>query len=227
MLGRCGWSLALLLLAPSLRAGGPWQDLQEGRRHFDAGRLSRAAGAFSVCAAGLSGCAKGEAQAWLFLSYVRELEGRQKEARACLPPALRAAERAAREPDNAARSWSLLADVHGRFVLLGGFLDALRHGPANASALERARALAPEDPVVLAAQGRRFLYAPAVAGGNAAKAVDCLERSQAGEASDVTLYFLGLAQRKMGMEDRARAAFEASLALDPDNLLSKQALNIR
>lgn len=218
-------TLVALLLASSAAAAEPWQDLQEGRLRFDAERLSRAAQAYSACAApGLSRCAQSEAQAWLYLSYVLELDGRAREARACLAPALRAAKAAAQEPVDRAHALSLLADVHGRFVLLGGVLDALSHGPANGSALAQARALAPEDPVVLAAQGRRYLYAPAVVGGDARKAIRCLERSQAAEASDVTLYFLGLAWRKAGDEARAKDCFKKSLTLDPYERLSQQAL---
>jgi tetratricopeptide (TPR) repeat protein len=169
-------------------------------------------------------CAFQAARAGLYLSYVLALAGRPAEARNCLDPATHWARQAAADRPDSGQAHALLAEVYGRRVLLGGPMTALRYGPLNGAETAKALSLAPGDPAVLEAQGLRCLYAPALFGGDAAKAQACFERALAQKDSELTRYFLALALRERGMPERARQELLRAHALSPHNGLVNAAL---
>lgn len=202
-----------------------WVD--DGKRSLQAAPLSAAAAVLGSCvqdpALGFD-CAYQAARAELYLSYVLELSGSKGQAGACLGPATAWASQAAALRPASARAHSLLAEVYGRRALLGDAFAALRYGPLNGTETDKAVHLAPTDPEVLQAQGLRYLYAPALFGGNAAKAQACFEASLKSGDSDLTRYFLALALRKRGDAAGARRELLLARGMNPSNGLVNAAL---
>lgn len=207
--------------------GAAQQSLEQGRRDFQGAALTRAAAAFEACAADSTlgfDCSMGAARAYLYLTYVRELAGDKSGAKACLDPATHWAQAALKLEPQAARGHSLLADIYGRRILLGNAFTGMRYGPLSAQEVDAAVRLAPADPEVLAALGRRYLYAPALFGGDPTKARDCFVRSLQSGSSDLLLYFLALAQKKLGLSKDAQESLKQALVLNPGNLMVQAAL---
>jgi tetratricopeptide (TPR) repeat protein len=87
---------------------------------------------------------------------------------------------AAREgPFQHSRVLSILGGAQGLKANRGNLADKLRFGPQVRGTLERAMAVAPGNPNAIYAVGRFYLEAPAVIGGNPAKAVPLLEKAGA------------------------------------------------
>jgi len=212
-------------LSGTAQEGAQWVEL--GLRSFQAAPLSAAAAVLVPCAeesAANFDCAYQAGRAYLYLTYVLELAGRRSQAEACLDPATRwAAAAVARRPDSAL-AHSLLADVAGRRILLGGLFTAMRYGPLNGSEIDAALRLAPEDPDALQAQGLRRLYAPALWGGDFKKARACFERSLKRRDSDLTRYFLALTLEKLGDRAGAQGELLRAHAMNPSNGLVNAAL---
>lgn len=204
---------------------GQWVDL--GLRSFQAAPLSAAAAVLVPCAeesAADFDCAYQAARAYLYLSYVFELAGQRAQAEACLGPATRWAAAAVARRPSAAQAHSLLADVAGRRVLLGGLFAAMRYGPLNGTEVAAAVRLDPDDPGVLQARGLRYLYAPALWGGDLGDARACFEASLKRRDSDLTRYFLALALEKSGDAAGARAELLRARAMNPADGLVRAAL---
>lgn len=210
---------------PSMADAAHWVD--EGKRSFQAAPLTSAAAVLTACAGDPAtgfDCSYQAARAYLYLSYVYELAGHKSQARACLDPATRWAKEAASRRPSSAGAHCVLAEVYGRRVLLGDAFTALRFGPMNGSETAAALRLAPDDPQVLEAQGLRFLYAPALFGGDPGKAQRCFEASLARADSDYVRYFLSLALAKEGQAAAARLALLKAHGMNPSNGLVNAAL---
>lgn len=114
---------------------------------------------------------------------------------------------------------ALLADLYGEKISLGDLFTAMDCGPKDGDENKKALALAPEDPKVLAAQGRRYLMAPDFAGGDPKKALDFFKRSLAVDPrSDETWVWLARTQKRLGDEAGARASLSKALQLNPQNV---------
>jgi tetratricopeptide (TPR) repeat protein len=240
LLKKVGWffvGLLALCRAGTLPAAPPQESVSataqatrwvdEGLRSFQAAPLSAAAAVLVPCAEDPAmgfDCAYQAARAYLYLSYVLELAGRKAQARDCLGPATRWAKAAAIGSPASALAHSLLAQVYGRRILLGNAFTAMRYGPLNGAETAAAVRLAPEDPQVLETQGLRYLYAPALFGGNAGKAQACFERSLKAEDSDLTRYFLALALMKRGENVKAHEELLKARGMNPANGLVNAAL---
>lgn len=216
---------AVALSGPTMADAAQWVD--EGKRSFQAAPLTAAAAVLTACAgdpaAGFD-CSYQAARAYLYLSYVYELAGHKAQARACLDPATQWAREAVARRPSSAGAHCVLAEVYGRRILLGDGFTALRYGPLNGSETAAAVRLAPEDPQVLEAQGLRFLYAPALFGGDPMKAQRCFEASLARADSDYVRYFLSLALAKGGHAASARLALLRAHGMNPGNGLVNAAL---
>jgi tetratricopeptide (TPR) repeat protein len=216
---------AVTVNASSIEEATAW--VEEGKRSFQATPLMAAAAVLTAGAkdpdAGFD-CSYQAARAYLYLSYVLELAGHKSQARDCLDPAMRWARTAVALRPSSAGAHCVLAEVYGRRVLLGDAFTALRYGPLNGSETAAAVRLAPDDPQVLEAQGLRFLYAPALFGGNPALAQRHFEDSLKRADSDYVRYFLALALAKEGKATDAHQALLQAHAMNPSNALVNTAL---
>jgi len=144
-----------------------------------------------------------------------------------LDPATRYAQAAVKLNPSSGPAHGLLADIYGRRILLGNAFTAMHYGPLNDKETAVAIKLAPEDPEVLAALGRRYLFAPSLFGGDPGKAAACFSRALRSGDSDLTLYFLALAQEKLGQDQEAHASLLHALSVNPGNLLVQRALAVK
>ncbi|HVM32896.1 MAG TPA: tetratricopeptide repeat protein [bacterium] len=118
---------------------------------------------------------------------------------------------------------ALLADLYGEKIVLGDLFTGMDFGPKDGEENKKALALAPADPRVLAAQGRRFLMAPDFAGGDPRKALDFFKRSLAADpGSDETWVWLARTQRRLGDGAGARDSLRRALGLNPRNVQAQR-----
>lgn len=117
-------------------------------------------------------------------------------------------------------------------------LSAMRLGPRSTVEMSRAKAAGPTNPRVWLLAGATALFTPGMFGGGTDKAQQALERAVALFASDApaaplpawgraeAFTWLGQVYQKQRKRDRARAAFEQSLALEPDNAQARELLRV-
>jgi tetratricopeptide (TPR) repeat protein len=145
-------------------------------------------------------------------------------AEATLKQAISEVQRAIDLDDKSAKSHSLLADLYGRKISMGGFMAGSRYGPKSDEENKRARRLAPNDPQVLASWGREYLNAPSLFGGDVHKAIESFRAAtQADPANDENFVWLSLAYRKSGDDAAADKALQEALRLNPRSVFARSA----
>lgn len=202
--------------------------LESARRTRDATQLGSLQAQLEQRLSGNPDDAVGQYQLALVESYLAdaaELRKDQKAAGAAVDRAIQAARRSIGAMEKSADAHSLLADLYGRKISLGGGLFAgPRLGPKVGEQNQRAMALDPDNPRVWASTGRQYLMAPRAFGGDLAKAVESFRKSLALDpAQDETWYWLAKAYEKQGDQAAARDALEHSLQLNPENPLAQGA----
>jgi len=95
-----------------------------------------------------------------------------KRAEQALEDAIAAVQHCIGSDDKSADAHSLLADLYGRKISLGGCLAGPRFGPKIDAENKKALELAPGNVRVYASLGRQYLYAPKMFGGNIDKAIE-------------------------------------------------------
>lgn len=129
-----------------------------------------------------------------------------------------------RRPDWAA-AHALLGGLYGMRVHLSPG-TTLYYGPKSVSQIDRALEVDPNCPFAWIERGNTKFHAPAIFGGNTAKAVTCYARAAAlfdtkprtGTRHWMHLYalaWLGLAHEKNGDYTEAKAAYAAALSIEP------------
>jgi len=89
-----------------------------------------------------------------------------------LEDAIAAVQHCLESDDKSADAHSLLANLYGRKISLGGFLAGPRFGARIVAENKKALELAPNDALVYASLGRQYLYAPKMFGGDVGKAIE-------------------------------------------------------
>jgi tetratricopeptide (TPR) repeat protein len=154
-----------------------------------------------------------------YLVDVAESRKDKKAAIAALDQAIEAAQRAIQRDDKSADAHSLLADLYGRKIGLGGGMFAgPRFGPKIGDENKRAMALDDNNPHVWASAGRQYLMAPKAFGGDTAKAIDSFKKSLVLDPNqDETWVWLAKAYEKQSDKANARDAVQHALQLNPQS----------
>jgi tetratricopeptide (TPR) repeat protein len=157
------------------------------------------------------------------MSVMHKLRNEPKQGRQELEEALKWAKAADKADDSSAKVHTLLADLWGeRLVEYGGLFAGPHFGPKVKAENEKAMAIAPDDPSVLAGLGRQYLLAPRAFGGSPEKAIELFKRAlQLEPRSDATYVWLARAYRKLKNRDGFNDALANALRLQPENAQAK------
>jgi tetratricopeptide (TPR) repeat protein len=154
-----------------------------------------------------------------FLADVAEMRKDKKAAAATVDKAIEAVQRSIQLNEKSADAHSLLADLYGRKIGLGGgmFLGP-RFGPKIGEENKRAMALDDKNPRVWASTGRQYLMAPKTFGGDVSKAIDSFKKSLTlNPNQDETWVWLAKAYEKQSDKPNARDAIRHALQLNPQS----------
>jgi cytochrome c-type biogenesis protein CcmH/NrfG len=154
-----------------------------------------------------------------FLADVAEMRKDKKAATAAVDNAIEAVQRSIQLNEKSADAHSLLADLYGRKIGLGGgmFLGP-RFGPKIGEENKRAMALDDKNPHVWASTGRQYLMAPKTFGGDVPKAIDSFKKSLTLDPNqDETWVWLAKAYEKQSDKANARDAIQHALQLNPQS----------
>ncbi len=145
-----------------------------------------------------------------------------KRAEQALEDAIAAVQHCLELDDKSAHAHSLLADLYGRKISLGGFLTDPRFGPRIVAENKKALDLAPNDALVYASLGRQYLYAPKMFGGDIGKAIEnFLKATQLDPTSDENFVWLAIAYRKNGDGPHSENALRHAVQLNPRSAFAK------
>jgi tetratricopeptide (TPR) repeat protein len=159
-----------------------------------------------------------------FLADVAEMRKDKKAAVAAVDKAIEAVQRSIQLNEKSADAHSLLADLYGRKIGLGGgmFLGP-RFGPKIGEENKRAMALDDKNPRVWASTGRQYLMAPKTFGGDVSKAIDSFKKSLTLDSNqDETWVWLAKAYEKQSDKAHARDAIQHALQLNPQSLWAQE-----
>jgi len=160
------------------------------------------------------------ANSYLVESYAARHEN--KHAEQALEDAIAAVEHCLELDDKSADAHSLLANLFGRKISLGGFLAGPRFGPRIVAENKKAMDLAPNDALVYASLGRQYLYAPKMFGGDVAKAIEnFIKATQLDPNSDENFVWLAIAYRKGGDAPNSEKALRQAMQLNPRSAFAK------
>lgn len=225
--------LALLvgLAMPKYAAPNPTEDqlaarVESARITRDEGQLNVLKGEFEKRATANACDARCYYQSALTLTYltdVYDLKNDKKQAQGMIDRAIEAALHSAQLDDKSADTHALLADSYGRRISYGAamFLGP-KYGPKVKEEAAKAMALEDKNPRVWASDGRKFLMAPKMFGGDPAKAIESLKKSLELDANQAeTWAWLSEAYKKHGDKTQANEAIQKALQLEPQNPLIK------
>ena len=160
------------------------------------------------------------ANSYLVESYAARHEN--KHAEQALEDAIAAVQHCLELDDKSADAHSLLANLYGRKISLGGFLAGPRFGPRIVAENKKALDLAPNDALVYASLGRQYLYAPKMFDGDVAKAIqNFIKATQLDPNSDENLVWLAIAYRKGGDAPNSEKALRQAMQLNPRSAFAK------
>lgn len=159
----------------------------------------------------------------LYRCNAADAHGDKKTAMAAMDSAIDEAQHALKLNDASADAHSLLADLYGRRIGLGGFMVGAHFGPKVASENKRAMELDANNPHVFASLGRQFLEAPKMFGGDVDKAIANFQKSVVLDPkSDETYVWLAIAERKKGDAAAANKALDDALQLNPRSVFAER-----
>ena len=160
------------------------------------------------------------ANSYLTESYAARHEN--KRAEQALEDAIAAVQHCLELDDKSADAHSLLADLYGRKISLGGFLAGPRFGPRIVAENKKVLDLAPNDALVCASLGRQYLYAPKMFGGDIGKAIEnFVKATQLDPSSDENFVWLAIAYRKSGDAPHSEKALRHAVQLNPRSAFAK------
>ena len=158
----------------------------------------------------------------LYRCHAAELHKDSKAAMTAMESAISEATEAIKLTEVSADEHSLLADLYGQRISLGGFMAGARFGPKIAAENKRALELDANNPRVLASVGRQYLMAPKMFGGDLDKAIANLQKATERDPNaDETFVWLAIAERKKGDTDAANKALDEALRLNSRNVFAQ------
>jgi len=150
----------------------------------------------------------------------------KKSASASVDAGIEAAQRSIQLNETSADVHSLLADLYGRRISLGGFTAGPRFGPKVKEENKRALAIDDKNPHAWASTGRQYLMTPSMFGGDTDKAIESFLKSLAlNPQQDETYVWLAKAYEKQGDKPKARNALKHALQINPQNAFAAQMIS--
>lgn len=126
---------------------------------------------------------------------------------------------------NASPFHQVLGDLYGQLAGLSGVIGKVRYGRLANAEYARALALDPKNARAHVGVGIGKLETPAMFGGSAVEALAEFRRAQALDATcDEAWVWEGIALRRQGAVEAARAAFAQAIAVNPDSDHAKREL---
>ena len=149
-------------------------------------------------------------------SYLRRAAGTQKDkdtAKKWRDTAITDVQHAIALNNRVADAHALLADLYS--AKISGMLSGIQFGPKANAEIQRAFQLDPSNAQAFGVMGRKYLYAPSRFGGDLDKAIDSFKKAIALDLhNDEDFVWLGIAYRKKGDSDSAKAAISQALQLN-------------
>src|SRR5262245_21335183 len=125
--------------------------------------------------------------------------------------------------ERSADAHSLLADLYGMKIGLGGFIAGAKYGPKVGQETQRALELEPKNPHPWASLGRQTLLAPRAFGGDVEKSIGSFKKSlELDPGSDETWVWLARAYEKQGDRAKAREAAARAQSLNPTSISARE-----
>ncbi|GEM_PF-3517399 len=211
---------------PDLDKAAQW--LEEGRSTLDAGPLTAAQQAYEGYAntgTVTFNCCFNLARVYYYMTFMYELNKHRDDAKRSLDTGLKWGLRASGINNQSPEVHALLADMYVRKILVGDFFTPMDCGPKGGAEKDKAVKLGPDNPRVLAMQGRCSLFAPPIFGGDVHKALTYFKKSLELEpGSDETYFWLAKAYRNLNDHSDFEKAIQAALKLNPKNILAQMEL---
>ena len=202
------------------------QQLREGETSWNIAALTSAQATFAACARGnrsdiVDRCYYDLARADRYLNLAEVSAHDTRAAKQWLTRALIASQEAVARDPRSADAHALLADIYGSSI--DGMFSGMKYGPKADDQTAEALRLDPHNPQAWAVLGRKYLYAPAMFGGDIDKAVDAFRKAILYAPDSVESYvWLAIALRKKGDLPGAREAVAQALRLNDRSAFARQ-----
>ncbi len=162
-----------------------------------------------------------------YLADAYDLKKDKKQGQKAVEQGIDAALRAAELDDKSADVHALLADLYGHRINYGmGMFTGPKYGPKVKDEAAKAIALDDKNPRAWASDGRKFLLAPKMFGGDMAKAIESFKKSLDLDSKQAeTWSWLARAYKKQGDTTKAKEALQKAMQLEPQNPMVRMAGN--
>jgi len=200
------------------------QQLDQGRATLDANTLALAKSRFDSCLNANPRdalCLYGRARVEHYLSQSQSWAHQKSAADKSLDAAIADAERAVSIDDKLADAHALLADLYGQKIT--GMFSGMHYGPKANAESARALQLDPNNAQAYAVLGRKYLYSPAMFGGDVDKAIASFKKAtQLDPQSYEDFAWLAIAYRKKDDSSGAQRALAEALRLNPRSAFAQR-----
>ena len=169
-----------------------------------------------------SRCYYEQARVQLYLADAYDLRKEKKLAAAATDRGIEAAQHSLQLNEKSADTHALLADLYAHRIGYGGMFAGAKYGPKIGDEITKGMAADDKNARVWASQGRRFLMAPKMFGGDVTKAMESFKKSLELDSTQAeTWSWLARAYKKQGDGAKANEAMQKSLQLEPQNPMVK------
>lgn len=162
-----------------------------------------------------------------YLADAYDLRKDKKQAQKAVEQGIDAALHAAQMDDKSADLHALLADLYGHRISYGmGMFTGPKYGPKVKDEAAKAIALDEKNPRAWASDGRKFLLAPKMFGGDVVKAIESFKKSLELDGNQAeTWSWLARAYKKQGDTAAAKDALRKAMQLEPQNPMVESVAN--
>jgi tetratricopeptide (TPR) repeat protein len=172
-------------------------------------------------------CLYEQARVQLYLADLYDLRKDKKAAAAATDHGIEVALHSLQVDDKSADTQALLGDLYAHRITYGVAMFAgPKYGPKINDEIARGMSLDDKNPRVWATQGRKFLMAPKMFGGDIDKAIESLKKSlELDDKQAETWSWLARAYKKQGDIAKTKEAIQKAQQLEPENPMVKLAVD--
>lgn len=165
------------------------------------------------------------ARVQLFLADVFELKKDKKYALAATEHGMDIAQHSLQLDDKSADTHAVMADLYAHRITYGvAMFTGPKYGPKISDEIAKGMSLNDKSPHVWATQGRKFLMAPKMFGGDVPKSIESFKKSLELDGTQAeTWSWIARAYKKHGDGAKANEAIQKALQLEPQNPMVKAA----
>jgi tetratricopeptide (TPR) repeat protein len=170
-------------------------------------------------------CVYEQALVQLYLADAYELRKDKKQAAAATDLGIEIALHSAQLDDKSADTHALLGDLYAHRITYGvGMFAGPKYGPKINDEIAKGMALDAKNARIWATQGRKFLMAPKMFGGDVAQAIESFRKSLEIDGNQAeTWSWLARAYKKQGDGPKAKEALDKAMKMEPQNPMVKLA----